>query len=116
VDRVELFEALIALIHEFPLADGLANVLLEQVYGLLRAARPRDPRAAKLLAERFLRPELEGEDLVDGVQRANEEMVGMCGDGGEDMLGAYVEFAAAIYMRVMDPALVCSRLMLYKIV
>ncbi|KAJ7874712.1 U3 small nucleolar RNA-associated protein 6-domain-containing protein [Mycena olivaceomarginata] len=105
VDRVELFEALIALIHEFPLADGLANVLLEQVYGLLRVARPRDPRAARLLAERFLRPELEGEDLVNGVQRANEEMVGMCGDGGEDMLGAYVEFAAASYMRVMDPAL-----------
>ncbi|KAJ6495594.1 U3 small nucleolar RNA-associated protein 6-domain-containing protein [Mycena vitilis] len=107
VDRLELFEALIALMHEFPLADGLRRVLLEQVYGLLREARPRDPRAARLLAERFLAAELEGEALVDGVQRANEEMLVLCGDGGEDLLGAYIEFAAAVHKRVMDGTLVC---------
>ncbi|KAJ7668423.1 U3 small nucleolar RNA-associated protein 6-domain-containing protein [Mycena polygramma] len=105
VDRLELFEALIALMHEFPLADGLRRVLLEQVYGLLRQTRPRDPRAARVLAERFLTPELEGEALVDGVQRANEEMLVLCGDGGEDMLGAYIEFAAAVHKRVMDGTL-----------
>ncbi|KAJ7251806.1 U3 small nucleolar RNA-associated protein 6-domain-containing protein [Mycena haematopus] len=103
VDRIDLFEALITLIHEFPLADGVQGVLLEQVYGLLRTARPRDPQAARMLAERFLKPELEGEALVDGVQRANEEMAGLCGD--EEMIGEYVEFAAAMHKRVMDAAL-----------
>ncbi|KAJ6593671.1 U3 small nucleolar RNA-associated protein 6-domain-containing protein [Mycena capillaripes] len=105
VDKLEMFEALIALMHEFPLADGLAGVLLEEVYGLLRVSRARDPKAARMLAERFLTPELEGEALVDGVQRANEEMMELCGDGGEDMFGAYVSFAAAVCDRVMDGTL-----------
>ncbi|KAJ7124943.1 U3 small nucleolar RNA-associated protein 6-domain-containing protein [Mycena epipterygia] len=105
LDKVELFEALIALIHEFPLADGLARVLLEQVYGLLRAARPRDPRAARMLAQRFLEPGLAGEELVDAVQRANDTFVALCGDGGEDMFQAYVEFAAAVCEGLMDESL-----------
>ncbi|KAF8170239.1 U3 small nucleolar RNA-associated protein 6-domain-containing protein [Mycena galopus ATCC 62051] len=110
VDRTELFEALIALIHEFPLADGVQNVLLEQVYGLLRTSRPRDPQAAKLLAQRFLTADLEGEDLVNALQQANEEMIGLC---EREKFGAtvYVEFAAACHKRMMDPALrVSSRL------
>ncbi|KAJ6558535.1 U3 small nucleolar RNA-associated protein 6-domain-containing protein [Mycena vulgaris] len=105
VDKTELFEALIALIHEFPLADGLAHGLLEQVYGLLRAARPRDPRAARLLAERFLPPGLGDEELVDGVQRANEEMLALCRDGGEELFEAYINFAAAVCDRVQDSSL-----------
>ncbi|KAJ6497859.1 U3 small nucleolar RNA-associated protein 6-domain-containing protein [Mycena sanguinolenta] len=107
VDSIDLFEALITLIHEFPVADGVRTDLLEQVYRLLRKARPRDPKAARLLAERFLVGELQGEALVDAVQRANEEMAGLCGD---DAIGDYVAFAAATHKRVMDPALVCSRL------
>ncbi|KAJ7039218.1 U3 small nucleolar RNA-associated protein 6-domain-containing protein [Mycena alexandri] len=106
VDRPELFEALIGLMHEFPLTDaGVKRVLLEQVYGLLRAACPRDPRAARLLAGRFLTGELVGEELVDGIERANEEMLGLCGDGGEDMFGAYVEFAAEVWEGLMDSLL-----------
>ncbi|KAJ7497093.1 U3 small nucleolar RNA-associated protein 6-domain-containing protein [Mycena latifolia] len=105
LDTTELFEALIAVIHEFPLADGLARGLLEQVYGLLRAARPRDPRAARLLADRFLGADLADEGLIDGVQRANEEMLALCEDGGEELFYAYIEFAAAVCARVMDDSL-----------
>ncbi|KAJ7128908.1 U3 small nucleolar RNA-associated protein 6-domain-containing protein [Mycena crocata] len=104
----ELFEALIALIHEFPLADeGVSRGLQEHVYALLRStARPSDPRAARILAERFLPPNLEGEALVDGVQRANEEMLALCGDGGDEaLLHAYVSFATAVHDRVMDDSL-----------
>ncbi|KAJ7502809.1 U3 small nucleolar RNA-associated protein 6-domain-containing protein [Mycena galericulata] len=100
---MELFDALIALLHTFPLTDGegLADELLEQVYGLLRTTRPRDPLAARVLADRFLGKEVD----VSGVQAANEEMIRLCGDGGEEMFGAYVSFAAALGNRVMDDSL-----------
>ncbi|KAJ7690623.1 U3 small nucleolar RNA-associated protein 6-domain-containing protein [Mycena rosella] len=105
LDKTELFEALIAVIHEFPLADELARVLLDQVYGLLRAARPRDARAARILAERYLAGDLAGEALVDGVQQANEEMLTLCGAGPETMFEAYVNLIAALCNRVVDSSL-----------
>ncbi|KAJ7188501.1 hypothetical protein C8R46DRAFT_1205661 [Mycena filopes] len=86
VDRPELFEALIRLMHEFPLADGVRGVLLEQVYGLLRG-------------------ELTGEALVDAVERANKEMVELCRDGGEVMLGAYIAFAEKLRDGLIDESL-----------
>ncbi|KAJ7209616.1 U3 small nucleolar RNA-associated protein 6-domain-containing protein [Mycena pura] len=104
VDTPELFAALIAVIHEFPLADAVASELLDQVYELLRRARPRDPRAVRLLAERFL-DGLEGEALVDGVQRANEEMLAACEAGSEDMFEVYVVFAAGLCDKLMDDSL-----------
>ncbi|KAK7057417.1 U3 small nucleolar RNA-associated protein 6 [Favolaschia claudopus] len=102
VKRVELFEALIAVIHEMRLADGLASELLEQVYGQLREAHGKNGKAARMLAERFLAGELEGEALVDAVQAANEEMWTLCRD---DMMEEYLEFAAATCKKVIDPAL-----------
>ncbi|KAJ7755731.1 U3 small nucleolar RNA-associated protein 6-domain-containing protein [Mycena maculata] len=105
----ELFTALIALIDSFPFSDGegLAEELLEQVYGLLRHTRPRDPRAARILAERFLPKNLSDTDsgCVDGVQKANEEMLALCGEGGEDMVRAYVEFAGVVVDGLMDESL-----------
>lgn len=59
-----------------------------------------------MLAQRFLEPGLAGEELVDAVQRANETFAALCGDGGEQMFQAYVEFAAAVCSGLTDDSLV----------
>ncbi|TFK44537.1 U3 small nucleolar RNA-associated protein 6-domain-containing protein [Crucibulum laeve] len=91
--KIELFESLKSVITDFPSADSLRQSLLGHLYDALRETLPDDPKAIQLLSSRFLTPDMEGEELVEGLQRANEEMLTRARDDGrEDLLASYAEF------------------------
>ncbi|KAG5646802.1 hypothetical protein DXG03_002179 [Asterophora parasitica] len=90
---IELFESLKALLAEYPSPPRLRESLLQHLYDLLRQALPDNAGAIKLLAGRFLSPDLQGEAFVDGLRKANEEIVGRAQDGGqEDIFEVYAAF------------------------
>ncbi|KAJ7287382.1 U3 small nucleolar RNA-associated protein 6-domain-containing protein [Mycena rebaudengoi] len=99
---IDLFEALIALVKHYPVPDALTRSLLDQLYGLLREKHPASPRAARILADRFLTGNSQGEALVDAVQSANEEMLSFVAAGDPDMLAEYVSFCDANCKAIAD--------------
>lgn len=91
--KIELFESLHSLITEYPSPPALRAALLSHLHDLLRETLPGDAGAIKMLAGRFLAPGLDREARVDGLRRANEEMLQNVGDGKrEDILQAYADF------------------------
>lgn len=93
--KVELFDSLQTVMVEYPCQPTLREVLLGCLYDLLRKTLPHDPAALKLLANRFLTGGLEGEAFVEGLRRANEEMIQNLSkgdqEGGLEMYVAFVE-------------------------
>ncbi|KAG5731274.1 Negative regulator of sexual conjugation and meiosis, partial [Termitomyces sp. T112] len=91
--KVELFDSLKRLLTEYPLPSSLQETLLEHLYNLLKERLPGDAGAIKLRANRFLTPELKGEALVEGLRRANEELVEAAGgDAREEVCEVYATF------------------------
>ncbi|KAF9467295.1 U3 small nucleolar RNA-associated protein 6-domain-containing protein [Collybia nuda] len=91
--KIELFEALNTLLLEYPTQPSVRAVVMDHLYELLRCTLPDNAGAIKLLANRFLVPELKGEAFVDGLRSANEEMMQSVGEGRrEPALQAYAAF------------------------
>lgn len=91
--KIELFESLKSVIVEYPCQSNLQQALLDLLHDLLERSLPRHAGAIRLLANRFLRPELHGEAFVEGLRLANEAMIQNIGeDSGEDLMQAYVTF------------------------
>ncbi|KAG5650269.1 hypothetical protein H0H81_012781 [Sphagnurus paluster] len=91
--KIELFETLKTLLTEYPSPPSLREALLEHLYILVRETLPDHAGAIKLLADRFLTPDLKGEDLVDGLRQANEELVRRAEEGAqEEILQVYAAF------------------------
>ncbi|KAF7321436.1 Kinase-like protein [Mycena kentingensis (nom. inval.)] len=94
----ELFERLIYEVIKVP------GELLDAIYGRLAGRADTDARSAALYARRHIDGRT-GTELVDGVQRANEEMLGRCKAGGVDFYRAYVGFCETLSGQVEDVAL-----------
>ncbi|KAG6920097.1 hypothetical protein DXG01_010165 [Tephrocybe rancida] len=89
----ELFETLKTLLTEYPSPPPLRDTLLEHLYNLSSKVLPNDAGAIKLRASRFLTPDLKGEGLVDGLRRANEELLqASTGAAREEVLQVYAAF------------------------
>jgi len=113
VPKIELFETLKALITEYPSRASLRRANLAHLFDVLRSTLPDDARAIKLLAGRFLGPEVKGEELVEGLKRANEEMLLRAQDSGkEDVLRVYAEFVEEWWETTIDDNLVGDLLQL----
>ncbi|KZT08401.1 uncharacterized protein LAESUDRAFT_757637 [Laetiporus sulphureus 93-53] len=74
IPKIHLFTSLHELISAYPCLPSLRNSLLDYLFSLLHSVLPSDPTAIKLYASRYLTPDLEGEDLVDALRKANEEL------------------------------------------
>ncbi|CAK5265704.1 unnamed protein product [Mycena citricolor] len=117
VTTTEMFEMLIEATRETNDASSpIAGRLLEQVYELLRTKRPCDPTTLRLLGDRFLQilDTLEGEDLVDQLQKTNESLLELCGQSSfpkrseaptEKLLDQYGHFADTVWARLIDDSL-----------
>ncbi|KAF7979883.1 hypothetical protein HWV62_40667 [Athelia sp. TMB] len=70
--RIELFDALYGLITTYPSPPSLRESLLDHLLTQLRSVLPNDPLAVKLSVARCLRPDAEGEELVEALKLANE--------------------------------------------
>ncbi|GLB37280.1 putative U3 small nucleolar RNA-associated protein 6 [Lyophyllum shimeji] len=91
--KIELFEALNALLMEYPSPLPLRQAMQAHLYDLLRVTLQDHAGAIKLLAGRFLTPDLKGEAFVDGLRRANEEMVRRAEEcAKEDVFQVYSAF------------------------
>ncbi|TDL26211.1 hypothetical protein BD410DRAFT_716636 [Rickenella mellea] len=118
-----LFNSIHSLIISYPCPPQLRRVLLEHLHSLLRArfSSSLEPDAAKLYATRFLTPELEGDELIDAVKRANEDLLdavktGPSGSTGmakvyaqfvEEWIGKDIEGHMKLYLLTMLQSL-CS--------
>ncbi|KAG6862332.1 hypothetical protein C0995_016030 [Termitomyces sp. Mi166 len=91
--KLELFKTLRTLLTEYPSPSSLRETLLEHLYKLLKEKLPDNAGAIKLRAGRFLTPELKGEALVEGLRRANGELLEAAGrDADEEICQVYATF------------------------
>lgn len=105
--KIELFQSLNTLLIEYPVQDTLRQTLLGHLYDVIRENFPGDPQAMELLAGRFLIGNVEGEQLVENIRLANEEMLFNVGDGRrEDTLQAYARFVELWCGKLKDATLV----------
>ncbi|TFK25525.1 U3 snoRNP protein [Coprinopsis marcescibilis] len=103
--KVDLFVSLETVISEYPSPPALQHSLLEYVYDTLGRTLPRDPKSMEVRANRHLgRPTpKKGVELIEGLQRANEEMVNTIGEKGEEpLLEVYAKFVEHWYSRFDD--------------
>lgn len=112
--RIELFRALQELLSAYPTPPTLKHVLLDHLHNLLRQTLPFDPQAAKLLAARFLTPDLDTERVVDALSKATEELfrAALHADSRSrhGLEGAFAEFTLEWCEKPLDDNLVrlCS--------
>lgn len=96
-----------AVIAEYPSPVELRKLLLDHLYDLVRSTLPGDAQAARLLADRHIAPDLKGEKLVDGVQRANEELLAEAKSRRqEEIYQAYADFVEDWCQKAIDQHLV----------
>ncbi|KAG6811996.1 hypothetical protein H0H92_004961 [Tricholoma furcatifolium] len=101
--KIELFTSLKTLLMEYPSPAPLRESLLEHLYNVLGKTLPNDAGAIKIRANRHLRPDLKGESLVEGLKRANEELVEATGAGAsEEVYQVYAEFVEEWCGAVID--------------
>lgn len=105
--RIGLFIQLKTLITDYPSPVELRKLLLDHLYGLIRSSLPGDAQAARLLADRHITPDLRGAAIVDGVQRANEELLAdVKSRGREEIFQVYAEFVEDWCQRTINQDLV----------
>jgi len=104
---MELFEELVAVLVGYP--SEAKGSILEHVYELLRTRLDEDVGAMKLLGGRFVS---EGEGFVEGIRRANEELMRMARKSSRvEVLESYAGFVEEWCERGIDASLVRSERM-----
>ncbi|KAH9938923.1 U3 small nucleolar RNA-associated protein 6-domain-containing protein [Amylocystis lapponica] len=73
-DKMTL-QSLHELIMTYPCPRPLRDALLDHLFNLLHTTLDSDPAAVKLSATRFLIPGMEGEDLIEALKHANEQLM-----------------------------------------
>lgn len=105
--QIGLFLELKRLIAEYPSPGELRKTLFDHLYELVRSTLPDDAQAARLLADRHTLADLKGAKLVDGVQRANEELFAKAkARGQEEIYRAYTDFIEDWCHKTIDQHLV----------
>lgn len=95
------------MITKYPSPIELRDLLLDHLYSLVRVNLAGDAQAARLLVERHITPGLGGKAIVDGIQRANEELVAhVRSDGREEICQVYAEFVEGWCEKAIDQHLV----------
>jgi U3 small nucleolar RNA-associated protein 6 len=111
IPKIGLFKELKLVITKYPSPIELRDLLLDHLYNLLRVKLAGDAEAARLLVERHLTPELKGKGIVDGIQRANEELSAVVrSNGGEEICQVYAEFVEGWCGKAVDEHLVSVKL------
>ncbi|KAG7446482.1 uncharacterized protein BT62DRAFT_1021837 [Guyanagaster necrorhizus] len=90
--KIELFESLNDVITQYPVQPSLRESLVAHLDDLLRQRLHEHPRSMKLLASRFLRSDMTGCELVEGIRKANEMLMGATDGGEEGVLEVYGNF------------------------
>lgn len=105
--QIGLFKELKSVVVTYPSPVELRNLLLDHLHDLLRLNLPGDARAARLLVERHITPELKGKAIVDGIQRANEELLANVRlSKEEEICQVYADFVEEWCQRAIDQHLV----------
>ena len=108
--RIELFQELIAVLVGYPSEGRVKESIMEHLYELLKKTLDQDVRAMKLLAGRFMREDMKGEEFVEGMRCANEEMMKMARTSSRvEVLEAYAGFVEEWCGREIDASLVRLR-------
>ena len=98
------------LITSYPSPPSLRELLLDHLLTELGTTLPDEPLGVKLSATRALKPDVDGEDLVEALKDANEKMlVGVKHEGKsrENYFRAYAEFVEEWCRANIDANLVC---------
>lgn len=93
--KTELFISLHNLITSYPSPPSLRESLLDHLLAELRTTLPDEPLGLKLSATRSLKPDVDGEDLVEALKIANEKLLIVLkhnGKNGESFLRLYADF------------------------
>ncbi|KAK0213041.1 U3 small nucleolar RNA-associated protein 6-domain-containing protein [Desarmillaria ectypa] len=90
--KIELFESLNDVITQYPVQPSLRESLVAHLDDLLRQRLHEHPRSMKLLASRFLGSDMAGCELVEGIRKANEMLMGATDGGEEGVLEGYGNF------------------------
>lgn len=97
------------MITEHPSPVELQTWLLEHLYELVRTHLPGKAEGVRLLADRYLRPELKGVALVDGIHRAHEVLLREVKTyGGEAIFQVYAAFVEEWCQGPVDQHMVCT--------
>jgi U3 small nucleolar RNA-associated protein 6 len=83
------------LITSYPSQPNLRESLLDHLLTELQTTLPDEPLGLKLSVTRALKPGVDGEDLVEALKNANENLLGAMrheGKNGEGFLRGYAEF------------------------
>ncbi|XP_006460937.1 hypothetical protein AGABI2DRAFT_185273 [Agaricus bisporus var. bisporus H97] len=101
--QIGLFKELKSVVVTYPSPVELRNLLLDHLHDLLRLNLPGDAQAARLLVERHITPELKGKAIVDGIQRANEELLANVRlSKEEEICQVYADFVEEWCQRAID--------------
>lgn len=105
IPKIALFESLKDLISSYPSPKKLCQSLLAHLYEVLNHTLPKHPQAILLLASRFL--ESQGEEFVEGLRLANEELLTRVKDNDQEaFLEVYANFIEGWFLKLVDDDLV----------
>lgn len=105
IPKIALFESLKDLITSYPSPKKLCQSLLAHLYEVLNNTLPKHPQAILLLASRFL--ESQGEEFVEGLRSANEELLTRIKDNDQEaFLEVYANFIEGWFLKLVDDDLV----------
>ena len=105
IPKIALFESLKDLISSYPSPKKLCRSLLAHLYDVLNNTLPKHPQAILLLASRFL--ESQGEEFVEGLRLANEELLTRIKDNDQEaFLEVYANFIEGWFLKLVDDDLV----------
>lgn len=90
--EIELFDALNELLIQYPIPSDIRHSLIRHLDTVLKTTLPNDPRAVKILCTRCLRPDMNGDELVDGIKQANETLIASADNKNEPVFAAYADF------------------------
>lgn len=91
-----------------PSPPALRQAMIAHLDELLRATLPDHPRTLRILASRLLTQEMKGDELVEGIRRANEMLLKSASDSNkEEVLEVYSDFVEEWCKLAIDASLVC---------
>ncbi len=104
--KIELFESFNEVLTQYPVPSDLRESLIQHLDAVLQDTLPDHPRTVKILCTRCLRPEMKGDELVEGIKRANETLLRAADSKNEQVLAVYADFVQEWSRALIDENLV----------